>query len=135
MTQYDMYGNPIVRRRSSTGCLWGIFIAVAIIGFIVALLFLIFGAFTSSEPYQHALNAARNDETVQSIMGTPINPGIFTTGSLRSSGLSSSADLQIPISGPKKSGTLYVTANQHNGRWTYYTLAVQIDGQVIELLP
>jgi hypothetical protein len=135
MTTYDSYGNPIGPRRFSPGCLWGIVIAVAIVGFVVGLMFLIFGAFTSSEPYQHALSAARHDETVTTIMGTPINPGIFTTGSLRSSGISASADLQIPISGPKKSGTLYVTAERRNGRWIYFTLAVEVDNQIITLSP
>jgi hypothetical protein len=135
MTTYDVYGNPINQRRFTPGCLWGVVILVAIAGFVVGLLFLIFGAFTSSEPYQHALAAARSDETVTTIMGTPINPGIFTTGSLRSSGLSASVDLQIPISGPKKSGTLYVTAQRRNGQWVYFTLAVEIDNQVITLSP
>ena len=135
MTTYDIYGNPISRRRFTPGCLWGVIITVAIVGFTVGLMLIIFGAFTSSEPYQHALAAARSDETVTTIMGTPINPGIFTTGSLRSSGISASADLQIPISGPKKSGTLYVTAQRRNGEWVYFTLAVEVDNQIITLSP
>lgn len=133
MLQTNNFEQPVAPRRLSLGCVWGIVIAVAIVGFVVGLLFLIFGAFVSSEPYQHALTAARNDETVTAIMGTPINPGLFATGSLKESGISGSADLQIPISGSKKSGTLYVTAQRRNGRWTYYTLAVEIDGQIREL--
>ena len=130
MHQTGNFGQPVAPRRFSMGCVWGLVIAVAIVGFVVGLLFLIFGAFVSSEPYQHALTAARSDETVTAIMGTPINPGLLATGSLSASGISGSADLQIPINGPKKSGTLYVTAQRRNGRWTYYTLAVEIDGQI-----
>lgn len=135
MTTYDVYGNPISQRRFNAGCLWGIVILVAILGFAAVIVFSIFGAFTSSEPYQHALEAARTDETITSIMGTPINPGFFTLGSLELSGISGSADLQIPISGPKKSGTLYVTAERRNGRWIYFTLAVGVDNQIITLSP
>ncbi len=135
MNQSNMYGNPIGRRRFNPGCLWGIVILVAILGFVAVIVFSIFGAFTSSEPYQHALAVARNDETVTSIMGTPINPGFFTSGSMSEQGISGSADLQIPISGPKKSGTLYVTAQRRNGAWVYFTLAVNVDNQIITLSP
>jgi hypothetical protein len=135
MTQYDLYGNPTNRRRFSPGCLWGIVIVVAILGFVAVLLFGIFGAFASSEPYQHALTTARSNPNVIEVMGTPITPGFLATGSLSESGISGDADLQIPISGPKKSGTLYVTAQRRNGTWFYFTLAIDVDGRIITLSP
>jgi len=135
MNQANMYGMPVNQRRITPGCLWAIVILVAILGFVAVLVFSIFGAFTSSEPYQHALAVARSDETVTSIMGTPINTGFLAMGSLSESGISGDADLQIPISGPKKSGTLYVTAQRRNGRWVYFTLAVNVDNQIITLSP
>jgi hypothetical protein len=135
MNQANMYGMPDNQRRVNRGCLWGIVILVAILGFVAVIVFSIFGAFSSSEPYQHALAVARNNETVTSLMGTPINPGFFTSGSMSAQGISGNADLQIPISGPKKSGTLYVTAERRNGRWVYFTLAVDVDNQIITLPP
>lgn len=133
MNQSNMVGMPINQRRVNTGCLWGIVILVAVLGFVAVIVFSIFGAFSSSEPYQHALAVVRNDETVTSIMGTPINPGFLAMGSLSEAGISGDADLQIPISGPKKSGRLYVTAQRRNGAWFYFTLAVDIDGRIIPL--
>lgn len=133
MTQSDTYGNPVNRRRVTPGCLWGIVILVAILGFVAVLVFGIFGAFASSEPYQHALTVARSDPDVIEAMGSPINPGFLASGSLSESGISGDADLQIPISGPKKAGTLYVTAQRRNGAWAYFTLAVEIDGRIIPL--
>jgi hypothetical protein len=48
---------------------------------------------------------------------------------METQGLSCNASLNIPISGPKGSGTIFASARRENGEWIFYTLAVQIDGQ------
>ncbi len=127
-------------RKRATGCiLGGCLSSVLGLAFLVALvggiLYLLMSAFTSSPVYIQALKAARADSRVVQALGEPIQPGWFILGSLQEQGLSGDANLAIPISGPRKGGTLYAAARKGNGVWQFYTLAVQVDGedQVITL--
>jgi hypothetical protein len=101
----------------------------AIAACVAGVLFLTTSTFTSSDVYKEALAAAQNDPDVQAALGTPIEAGAFVTGSMETQGLSGDASLNIPISGPKGSGTIFASARRENGEWIFYTLAVQIDGQ------
>ena len=46
------------------------------------------------------------------------------------------AELAIPIKGPDNSGTIYVVATKHAGKWTFESVEVQIRGRLerIDLL-
>ena len=118
-----------------SGCLGTLAIVLVVGGFIAGILFLVFGSFKSSPVYLDALQAAQSDPRVVEALGTPIEAGWLVTGSIEEQGISGDASLVIPISGPRGSGTLYASAREGNGRWQFYTLAVQVDGQnqVIEL--
>jgi hypothetical protein len=83
----------------------------------------------SSEVYQVALERAQNDPEVQEALGTPIEAGFLVTGSIQTQGLSGDASLNIPISGPTGSGTVFASARRENGEWIFYTLAVAVDGR------
>jgi hypothetical protein len=111
---------------SLLGCLGILAVITLCVG---GILFLVTGAFRSSDVYQEALAAAQNDPEVQAALGTPIEPGWFVMGSMETSGLSGTADLRIPIHGPDGSGTLFAGARRENGVWRFYTLAVEVDGQ------
>lgn len=122
-------------RIGLSGCLGSAVIALLIGGIIAGVFYLIMGTFKSSPVYQDAMRAAQSDSRVIQSLGTPIQSGWFITGSIKEQGMSGDASLAIPISGPRGSGTLYASAREGNGKWRFYTLAVQIDGQdqVIEL--
>ena len=90
---------------------------------------LIMSSFKSSPVYIQAMQAARADSRVVQALGTPIESGWLISGSTSEQGLSGDANLVIPISGPRKGGTLYASARKANGVWQFYTLAVQVDGQ------
>jgi TonB family protein len=67
-------------------------------------------------------------------LGTPIEAGWFVTGSIATSGSGSHADLSIPISGPKGSGTLHVVAlkspfSAESGDWKITVLEAKVDGR------
>jgi len=85
---------------------------------------------------QVALAKARTDPAVTNALGTPIKEGYFVSGSASEGGDSGHADLQIPISGPKGSGTLYVVADLHDGEWVCKKLHVIVSGtgEQIDLL-
>jgi hypothetical protein len=112
-----------------TGCIGFLGILVLVAGMIGGILFLITSSFKSSPVYVQAMQAAQSDPNVIETLGTPIQSGWFIMGSLEEQGLSGDANLTIPISGPRKSGTLYASARKGNGVWQFYTLAVKVDGQ------
>jgi hypothetical protein len=108
-------------------------LAISGIACLAGFIFLIFaavtGMMTSSEPYKHALSSAAADAQVRTALGTPVTDGYFSTGSFSTSGSSGSASLDIPISGPKGKGHIYLEAKKSAGVWTYPTLKVLIEGK------
>ncbi len=114
---------------NNRGCLGAAAFVLLIVGIIAGVFFIITSDFKSSPVYLEAMKAAQSDPRVLEQMGMPIQAGWFVTGSIEQQGLSGDASLVIPISGPRKGGTLYASARKGNGVWQFYTLAVQIDGQ------
>lgn len=109
------------------GCL-GLAILMAVVCFLLPFLTL-FTALTSNEVYQQALQKARTNPEVIQALGEPVERGWFVSGSIHISGPSGRADLAIPISGPKNSGTLYAIAGKRAGRWEFSVLEVAVKGQ------
>jgi TonB family protein len=88
-----------------------VFSLLAFGAIIIGLIFtVVMGSIKSSVPYTRAMAQAKADPDLVAELGTPIDSGWYVTGSISSSGSSSHADLNIPISGPKGSGTLHVIA-------------------------
>lgn len=90
----------------------------------------------SSDAYRQALARARKSGAVVEALGAPIRDGWFTSGKISVNGPSGSAELAIPIEGPKGKGKLYVVATKSAGLWTYGTLVVEVarSGERIDLL-
>jgi hypothetical protein len=120
-----------------SGCLGSIAILLLVGGMIAGVVYVVMGAFKSSPVYLEAMKAAQSDPRIVEALGTPIQAGWLVTGSIEEQGISGDASLNIPISGPRGSGTLYASARKGNGVWRFYTLAVQVDksNQVIALSP
>ena len=112
---------------------------VVAIGFVLAAVSSAFyatsAALKSHEVVQQALRRASSNATVVEMLGTPLEPGWFVSGSITTQALFGDADVVVPISGPKRGGTLYATARRTNGRWEYLLLNVAVDGRssVIDL--
>ncbi|MFN2597016.1 MAG: cytochrome c oxidase assembly factor Coa1 family protein [Pyrinomonadaceae bacterium] len=91
-------------------------------------------AMESSEVYQEAVARAQTDADVREELGEPIKADAANTkGSISTQGLAGDANLIIPLTGSKKSGTLYATARREDGEWKFYTLAVKDDKWLIKL--
>jgi Cytochrome oxidase complex assembly protein 1 len=107
-----------------------------VVCFVAGIFVIVFRSMKSSEPYQHALQAATHDPRVVERLGAPLTPGWFTTGSMSVSGSSGDADLTIPLSGSKGQGAIYVRAKKSEGEWTYDNLAFRVKdgGERIDLL-
>ncbi len=104
--------------------------------FVGGILFIVESSFQHTEFYVQALARARTDPQVVEKIGQPIQAGWLASGSVKTSGSSGDADIEIPISGPKGKGTLYVVAKKSAGRWEFETLQVEVTGEAgrIDLL-
>lgn len=92
---------------------------VGSIAFGAFIVFIVFGALRSSQPYQDGLRAARADARVTDALGTPIKPGWLMTGSIKTVNDSGSANIMFTISGPKSDGAMRVIGTKADGHWTY----------------
>jgi hypothetical protein len=106
------------------GCLSCI---LAFVGFVVLILFFVFGLIKSSDAYKQALSEARSNTAVTNALGSPIKEGFLVSGNINVSGASGNADLAIPISGPKGKATIYVEAVKSAGEWSFSKLVVRLE--------
>lgn len=81
----------------------------------------------SSDIYKIALNRAQTSPCVVGKLGTPITAGFGVTGDISESSSDGSADLEIPLHGPKRKATLAISGSKASGVWTLKTLSL-IDG-------
>lgn len=108
------------------GCLSLIVIAVLAIG---GLIYKVSDAVTESEPYTHAFAKTIENERVIEFLGTPIEANGIGSTSYNYSNGTTTAELTIPIKGPKDEGNIIVRAEKINDEWAYNTLHVKIDGE------
>jgi hypothetical protein len=131
----DAYGQP---KKSTSPWVWvGLgcsALLLALIGFVAFILFVVFGAMRSSVPYKDALAHAQTDPRVVELLGSPVRPGYFFTGSINTQNDSGNADLTIPISGPKGAGILEVRATKASGQWNYERMRVLVKETKVNLL-
>ena len=116
-----------------TGCLTGVVLAA---GTVFLLVSLVFGIMKTSGAYKDGLARAQTDPAVVAALGTPVKARFFVSGNVNASGTSGTADLTIPISGPKGKGKIYLVAHKYAGEWQFSTLVVEIEesGERIDLL-
>ncbi|QWP77751.1 hypothetical protein J5226_04875 [Lysobacter sp. K5869] len=86
------------------------------------------GLMSGSEPVRHAMQLAKDNPEVTAALGQPLETGMGFQGSLRTDNDRGSADLSLPLKGPKGSGRLYVKGEREADRWTYRLIEVAIDG-------
>lgn len=116
------------------GCLGSLVLLAA---FIAGIFFLVFGMMKASGVYEEALARATADPAVVEALGDPIEDGLFVSGNIDISNSSGDANLAIPLSGPRASGTLYAEAVRSQGEWEFTGLVLKLDdppGGRIELL-
>ncbi|MBZ5646642.1 MAG: cytochrome c oxidase assembly factor 1 family protein [Acidobacteriia bacterium] len=104
-------------------------LAIAFTAFVVVVLGVVMMSLRSSDVYREAVARAQQAPAVRERLGTPIEAGWFTSGSINVSGPSGSADLAIPISGPTGKATIYVVGKKRMGRWELQALEVAVEGQ------
>ena len=130
---------PQFPQQQQKGCLgrnWKWMLPVGCLGLIlggvalfVGIFFVAMSAMKSSDVYQGALKAAQAHPAAQERLGEPIEDGWLVKGSVKFDATGGNADLEIPVSGPKKSGTLYVRAINPDGTWMFERLDLVPEGE------
>ena len=103
--------------------------------FVFTIIFTVFGAIKSTDAYKTALARAKADPRVTEAIGTPIKDSWYVVGKSEVSGGSGTAELAIPISGPKGKATIYCSSSKDTGQWKFNKLNVKIEAtsQIIDL--
>jgi hypothetical protein len=101
--------------------------------FVAAILSAVFGFMRSSGAYKGALERARSSATVREALGSPIEAGLFVTGNIQVSGPSGTANLAIPIKGPKGKGEIYVEASKQLGLWHFRHMVVVVEANAMRI--
>lgn len=95
--------------------------------FLGSVLFGVSELITESTPYQDAIAKVNEDEYVVNILGEPIETDGMMNGNLSYQNSTGSADISIPIKGPKGNAELFVVGTKQNDQWTYTEMYVIID--------
>ncbi len=80
----------------------------------------------SSDAYSGAFARAKSNPSVIAALGTPIKDGFFVSGSISKNNSWGSANLAFPITGPKGSARVYVSASKSSDKWHFDNLVVQV---------
>lgn len=123
-----------VQRRWATAGV-AVFVVAALLvpaGLFVGLMAL----FKDSDAYRKAIEVVAASPDAREYLGTPIETGFWVTGSVEADGDGGHADLEIPVTGPNGSGTVYLVADRSGALWHIRVLSLEIDdtGRRIDLL-
>ncbi len=87
----------------------------------------------NTEVYEIAMFEAQTNSAVIEYLGNRIEDGFIFTGNMEVSPGTGYADIVIPTSGQKGSGSLYVQAEKVAGSWQYQTLQVNVHDSDISI--
>ncbi|MCS6938534.1 MAG: cytochrome c oxidase assembly factor Coa1 family protein [Roseiflexaceae bacterium] len=125
-----------VRRQGCTpiACLVSIAFFVVVVACIGGIFFGVTGLIRNSDVVQEARARAERDPEVAAALGTPLEIGWLSLGSIETSNGGGSADLTLPVSGPRGSGQMIVEAVRREGVWQYRRLIVTVGDRQIDVL-
>jgi hypothetical protein len=111
------------------GCGGCLAIAALIIAVAVGIVALVFFAIRSNDAVKIAFKRAQDSPEVIQALGQPLEMGWFVTGSTNSTNALSTAKVNVPISGPKGEGTLFIEGTAGEDEvWNFTVMEVGIDG-------
>jgi hypothetical protein len=85
--------------------------------------------FRNSDVYHQAMTRAAADPQVREQVGEPIQAAWLISGDLQVSGGTGSANLSIPVSGPRSKGVIRAVASKNGGAWRFTYLQVNVNGR------
>ncbi len=124
----------------SGGCLKALLVGCSIIlvlgaAAILAVAVFVLSVVKRSDVYREAYTRSANDPRVVAALGSPIEKGWWVIGNVSLEGNSGIANIDFPISGPKGSARVHVSATRDSDAWNYSTLIVRPEaGGTIDVL-
>ena len=88
----------------------------------------VFYVMKGSDAYKLTMQQVLSDTQVVAALGEPIETSWFITGNISVTGIDGAANLSIPLSGPKGSGTVISRSTKVAGEWKIFLLIVRIEG-------
>jgi len=89
----------------------------------------------SKEIYQITLKEAQNSPCIAATLGAPLTPRWGAGGSWQEGTEDGSANLSIPVYGPKGKGSLEMEAEKQNGVWKITSLVLVHEPERIQVTP
>ena len=112
-----------LQRNTKWIVLGAVVLGMTLLGlFIAGIVMIASTAMRSNDVYREALARAQAHPVLVERLGTPIEAGFFTSGSINVNGSSGNADLAIPIHGPRGEATVNVVAEKRGGAWVYESM-------------
>ena len=107
------------------GCL---IVVILIAVFVFSLVTGVSALFKESQPYQTALTKTQESEWVIDKLGEPIETTGMAQGNISIQNNEGTADLKIPVKGPKDSGEILVWGKKSGDSWTYTYIRFKVSG-------
>ena len=108
------------------GCL----LVVVLLGGFVATIFAIVSlSFRKSEVFQQAIARAEKSPQIAARIGTPLHPDWLPQGHIEVSGSTGTAQMEIPVTGPRGKAVISLDAQKVAGIWQFRKLEIQFEGQ------
>ncbi|MES2505947.1 MAG: cytochrome c oxidase assembly factor Coa1 family protein [Verrucomicrobiota bacterium] len=111
--------NAAISKGVAVGCGGCLMVVTALVFFIVAILGLVMLFLRGSEPCVETMRRAQKSPALQQALGEPMKMGWILTGGVSTMNDSGSADVSIPISGPKGSVRIHTRALREERVWNY----------------
>ena len=105
------------------GCLSLVCVIAAIVGVVFLI---VMSAIKHSEVYTEAVGRARASAAVRQVLGQPLEEGLLVWGRIRVQTGTGTANLSIPLSGPKGRATLFVHATKTDTKWSFSQLVLTV---------
>ncbi len=131
---YPLVPEPVTRSWLDRHAGWkiplGCLIVILLLCAFAAVIFTILDvSFRNSTVYKEALARAGRSPEIINRIGEPLRPGRVVQGQLNVSGSTGTANMRIPITGPRGKAAIVLDARKVDGTWVFRSLEVQFEGQ------
>jgi hypothetical protein len=124
---------PPLSRIAKAGVVAGI--NVILISYGCSLFFAVESTFRDAPYFKMALEQAQNSPCAVQALGRPVQAGWAISGSSKESASSGSAELSIPVHGPRGKGDLRLSAGKKAGKWTINSLVLLAGDKQVSITP
>lgn len=86
-------------------------------------------SFHKSFVFNEAIARAERNPQVVNRIGTPLKAGWLPTGNIQVSGDTGTAQMEIPVTGPRGNATIRLDARKASGTWRFSVVEIEFEGE------